>query len=267
MEYVKYPRTEHLLGSKNLDLSNFDIHYQNNEQLQFPSLNFNESFIVEEKMDGIGLGICFINGLVHIQQRGHLFPLQETPALLKNFKSWVEYNEELLYCIIEEKYTLFGEWLEFKHTVFYNALTSPFLEYDIYDHANNTFLSTSQRYKLINNKLPSVKVIQQLPSLDLNTLKSLLENYPTSFFTNDLWSKDLLMLKKNFNFVEQDSLQNRGFEGFYIKVENEYETLQRYKWIRKEFFDIVSQNQHWKDKPLIKNIISSTHLNFHNSYI
>ena len=115
MDYIKYPRTEHLLGSKFLDLDNFNLNFQDKEGLACPSLKNNQHFIIEEKMDGIGLGILFIDGLPHIQQRGHIFPLQEIPDLLKNFKSWVIYNEEMLYCMIGENYTLFGEWLEFKH--------------------------------------------------------------------------------------------------------------------------------------------------------
>lgn len=257
MQYIKYPRTEHLLGSKFLDLSNFNTHFKDNEASAFPLLIENQSFVIEEKMDGIGLGICFIDNQVYIQQRGHLFPLEQTPDLLKNFKSWVEYNEELLYCIIGNQYTLFGEWLEFKHTVFYNQLDSLFLEYDIFDHTKNTFLSTNQRYKLIDNQLPSVKVVQQSSSLNLPVIEQLLLTNQYSHFNNSQWIKDYQQILTQYPESLNDTIKNGGIEGFYIKIENEYETLQRYKWIRKEFFDIVAQNQHWKNKPIIKNQLHS----------
>lgn len=254
MNYIKYPRTNHLLGSKFLDESDFNIHYQNKEDFQFPVLKSNESFIIEEKMDGIGVGIFFINDAPYIQQRGHIFSLQDTPELLKNFKKWVILNEELIYCIIGNKYTMFGEWLEFKHTVFYNHLPSLFLEYDIYDHTAQKFLSTTKRYKLINLQLPSVKVIQETPTLSLINMKQLLTKYPSSFFNNQSWQLDFNTLLKEFPQVEKDSIKNASYEGFYIKIENEDHTIERLKWIRKEFFDIVQLNQHWKNKPRINNL-------------
>lgn len=265
MKYIKYPRTEHLLGSKILDLSHFNQHFQDNDAVSFPILNENEFFVIEEKMDGIGLGICFINDKIHIQQRGHLFPLDETPDLLKNFKFWVQYNEELLYCIIGHRYTLFGEWLEFKHTVFYNHLDSLFLEYDLFDHDNNIFLSTHQRYKIIDNQIPSVKVLQESLSLDLSSIKNLLTNNPKSYFNNSQWDKDYQELIKKYPQSCEDTIKNAGYEGFYIKVENQQQTFHRYKWIRKEFFDIVVQNQHWKDKPLIKNKLKSNSFDYTNN--
>lgn len=258
MDYVKYPRTEHLLGSKFLDESHLNIHYKNNEEFDFPILKENQSFIIEEKMDGIGLGIFFVDDKIHIQQRGHIFNLSDIPDLLHNFKSWLQFNEELLYCIIGNQYTLFGEWLEYKHTVFYNHLPSLFLEYDMFDHKTQQFLSTNSRSELINNQILSVKVIKQTSSLSLSIISEILQDNPFSYFNNKNWQADFNQLVVQFPSITQDTLKKSSYEGFYIKIEDEHYTLQRMKWIRKEFFDIVSLNQHWKNKPIIKNLSLSS---------
>lgn len=262
MQYIKYPRTEHLIGSKLLDQNYFNLSIKDKDSSSFPLLEQNQHFVIEEKMDGIGLGICFIEDKLYIQQRGHLFPLSQTPELLKNFVNWVNYNEELLYLLIGNRYTLFGEWLEFKHTVFYNNLNSLFLEYDIYDHLEKTFLSTEQRYLLLDNQIPSVKVISKTPTLNLTDIGHLLKQHSTSFFNNSQWELDYQKIVSQFPQAALDTLQDGHYEGFYIKVENPLHTLQRFKWIRKEFFDIVQKNQHWKNKPLIKNQTFANSMNF-----
>lgn len=262
MQYIKYPRTEHLTGSKLLDYDNFHLSIKDKDSASFPILLDNQYFVIEEKMDGIGLGICFIEDNIFVQQRGHLFPLSQTPELLKNFVNWVHYNEELLYLLLGNRYTLFGEWLEFKHTVFYNNLNSHFLEYDIFDHQHNVFLSTEQRYILLNNQIPSVKVLQQTHTLQLSDIGVLLQN-KQSFFNNAYWENDYQKMLLKFPQANEDTLQHGRYEGFYIKVENKEQTFSRFKWIRKEFFDIVQQNQHWKNKPIIKNKLSSSSLQLH----
>lgn len=266
MQYIKYPRTEHLIGSKVLDYDNFNSSIKDTNSTHFPILLDNQYFVVEEKMDGIGLGICFIKDNIFISQRGHLFPLSHTPNLLKNFVSWVNYNEELLYLLLGNRYTLFGEWLEYKHTVFYNNLPSLFLEYDIYDHTENMFLSTEQRYTLLDNQLPSVKVLQQTKTLQLSDIYTLL-NQKQSCFNNDCWNNDYQTMIKQFPQAQQDTLLQGSYEGFYIKVENSTQTFNRFKFIRKQFFDIVQKNQHWKDKPLIKNKLSSVSLHLQPNYL
>lgn len=257
MNYVKYPRTEHLLGSKYLNFNEVDLNFKNKEQIDFPMLLPDEKFIIEEKMDGIGLGICFINSIPHIQQRGHLFSIDKTPDLLKNFKEYILHNEELLYCIIGEQFTIFGEWLEFKHTVFYNNLPSFFLEYDIFDHHSQYFLSTSRRINMINNSLTSVKVLAETQSCNLNTISELFNNNPTSSFCNNHWQSDFNLLKKNNPELQLNTLLSSQYEGFYIKIENQNEVTQRFKWITKDFFNIVSQNNHWKNQQLILNTLQN----------
>ena len=245
-----------------MSLNEFDLNFKNKEQIDFPTLLPDEKFIIEEKMDGIGLGICFINSIPHIQQRGHLFHIDQLPDLLRNFKQYILHHEETLYCIIGEQFTLFGEWLEFKHTVFYNNLPSLFLEYDIFDHQNQSFLSTSRRLNMINHSLSSVKVLSETQSCNLNTIAELLNSYPISCFCNTQWQSDFDLLKNKFPSLEINTLLSSQSEGFYIKVENNNEVTQRFKWITKDFFNIVSKNNHWKSQEIILNKTQNNHISY-----
>ena len=105
----------------------------------------------------------------------------------------------------------------------------------------------------------------QTSELNLPSIKNLLLNNVKSHFNNEDWSADFKKLQLKFPKIHEDTVKNAGTEGFYIKVENEQQTLQRYKWIRKEFFDIVVRNQHWKDKPIIRNIIQQQQYPLKNS--
>jgi hypothetical protein len=81
MKHIHYPRTEHFTG-----------------QIFSPEY----TFVIEEKMDGIGLGLGFHNGKAYIQQRGHIYLLNDIPHLLKGFVAWILDREELLYELIGE---------------------------------------------------------------------------------------------------------------------------------------------------------------------
>jgi hypothetical protein len=64
-EFVKYPRTPHLFGSKGTD---DDKHLSEAESQRFIS---DESLIVEEKIDGTNVGIHFTSdGTMVLQCRG-----------------------------------------------------------------------------------------------------------------------------------------------------------------------------------------------------
>lgn len=43
------------------------------------------------------------------------------------------------------RYVMYGEWLYAKHTVYYDMLPHYFMEFDIYDKENGSFLGTAAR--------------------------------------------------------------------------------------------------------------------------
>lgn len=263
--FVKYPRTEHLQGSKKLDQDSHFSSHKNDEGIAFEFLS--HQIVVEEKMDGIGLGFGFENGQLYIQHRGHIYPsavlrLGNLPFYIQDFYHWLLDYETLYYTVLEERYVLFGEWLKYKHTIFYNALPCYFMEYDIYDRNNDFFLSTPEREKLLVNyrqDIFSVAVLQTGDSLRLEDIKSLLLNKQYSIGKNHNWKNQLDTLIKKGNFtpisIYQETLNDNLFEGFYIKTENQIAVTGRYKWIRKSFMDIVLKNDHWKNRKVITNTL------------
>lgn len=263
--FIKYPRTEHLQGSKSLDLGGNFSSLKSLDGYSFSDLS-KHTTIVEEKMDGIGLGFGFLNNQIYVQHRGHIYYQQDSashnaPYYIKDFFDWLLQYEELFYLILEERYVLFGEWLKYKHTVFYNALPSYFMEYDIYDKHNNYFLATNKRAELLQNykeDIISVHVLYQSQDLCLNDIQSLLCNIKYSIGKNENWRNDLTNIcrsnKIDVTNTFNETLNDNLFEGFYIKTENENQVLGRYKWIRKNFIDIILHNDHWKNRPTIYNL-------------
>jgi hypothetical protein len=260
--FIKYPKTEHLLGSKFLDVGGFSPNFCDNEQIPFSQLT--NTIVIEEKMDGIGIGIGFHNGSPYLQQRGHIYSFHETefPHALLDLKIWLLSHEELFYELLGEQYVIFGEWLQYKHTVFYDSLPCYFLEYDIYNNITNSFLSTAARQKLLHNYkniIHSVPVLEITTSLSLEKINNLFHKFPKSTYKTLQWEQNL---KKNclinhidFEITLNQTLNDQLYEGFYIKTENDNNVIGRYKWIRKNFMNILLNGTHWKTHVPVNNII------------
>ncbi len=81
-EFVKYPRTPHLFGSKGTP---DDKHLSEAESTRFIA---DESLIVEEKIDGTNVGIHFTtDGQMVLQCRGHVITEGMHPQY-DLFKQW-----------------------------------------------------------------------------------------------------------------------------------------------------------------------------------
>ena len=48
-------------------------------------------------------------------------------------KQWASVHRDAFYRVLGNRYIMYGEWMYAKHTVFYDALSNYFLEFDIYD--------------------------------------------------------------------------------------------------------------------------------------
>src|SRR6266849_619440 len=143
-EFVKYPRTPHLFGSKGTD---DDKHLSEAESKEFIA---NESLIVEEKIDGTNVGIHFTSaGQMVLQCRGHLITQGMHPQY-DLFKQWTAVKRSVIEERLEDRFILFGEWLYARHSVHYRQLPHYFFEFDIYDKDQETFLSLEQRLTLLD---------------------------------------------------------------------------------------------------------------------
>jgi hypothetical protein len=230
-EFVKYPRTPHLFGSRGTD---DDKHLGEAESLRFIA---DESLIVEEKLDGTNVGIQFTTGGdLLLQCRGHLITEGMHPQY-DLFKQWAAVKRQVLEESLEDRFILFGEWVYARHSVHYCGLPHYFFEFDIYDKQSEDFLSLSRRLTLLDGiGLHTVPVLQ-VGALDRERLVSLIG--PSRFdssFENPL-------TKRTDNVME----------GLYLRTEAHGMVTGRAKFVRPEFVERVKQSEHWQHQAMTVN--------------
>lgn len=219
MNFPKYPRTYHLVGSKGTK----DI-----KDVPFSTI-LNTPIVIEEKVDGSCVGIGFEQGRIIIKHRNQEVNGEQWDLL----KSWTSQNEEILYECLEEKYIMYGEWLFATHTIPYDKLPQYFLEYDVFDTQTQRFLSTPKRRQLLA-KTPIISV-QVLAQGLFKTPQEVLRHLGQSVYRS------------------QGSM-----EGLYLKIEDADKVISRYKYIVKDFLDqILSSDTHWSFRTLTKNLVQT----------
>lgn len=143
-DFVKYPRTPHLFGSRGTD---DDKHLSAKESARFVD---DDSLIVEEKLDGTNTGIHFHSqGRMILQCRGHEIKSGMHPQY-DLFKQWTMGKRPVLEAMLSDRFILFGEWRYAKHSVHYRALPHYFFEFDIYDKSLRRFLDLDTRLRMLD---------------------------------------------------------------------------------------------------------------------
>src|SRR5215813_175883 len=139
----KYPRTHHI-ESSGLQQGDEDL-----AVVPFSAL-VGRHLVVEEKMDGANSAISFApDGAVLLQSRGHYLTGGPRERQFHLFKAWTSRYATELWEVLGDRYVLYGEWLYAKHTIYYTDLPHYFLEFDVLDTANGTFLATPTRRDLL----------------------------------------------------------------------------------------------------------------------
>ena len=230
-DFIKYPRTPHLFGSKGTD---DDKHLDESESTRFIS---DDSLIVEEKLDGTNVGIHFSeDGEMILQCRGHLITEGMHPQY-DLFKQWVAVKRLVLEQRLENRFILFGEWVYARHSVAYLQLTHYFFEFDIYDKQKQAFLDLEQRLTLLAaSGIQTVPVIHS-GSLERSDLEGLIG--PSQFgsqFDNPL-------TKRTDNLME----------GLYLRTESDGAVTGRAKFVRPEFVEKIKQSTHWQHQSMVPN--------------
>jgi hypothetical protein len=230
-EFVKYPRTPHLFGSRGTD---DDKHLGEAESLRFLA---DTSLIVEEKLDGTNVGIHFTSdGTMALQCRGHLITEGMHPQY-DLFKQWAAVKRPVLETTLEDRFLLFGEWVYARHSVHYRRLPHYFFEFDIYDKPSGEFLSLEQRLALIEQMSLHTVPVLHIGALDRERLAALIG--PSRFdsqFDNPLTKQtDHLM------------------EGLYLRTEARGVVTGRAKFVRPEFVEKIKQSEHWQHQALVPN--------------
>ena len=235
IDLPKYPRTFHLEGSKGI---------KDPDAIPLASIA-GKFLVVEEKMDGSMVWFAFEpSGKLLIGHRNQEVSGPEFDLL----KSWAASIEEELFDMLEDRYIMYGEWLWAKHTIFYDRLVHYFLEYDIYDRKQNIWLDTNGRYDLLNrNHIVSVRILQAEKTGLADLSKRVI---PSAYISSVIKNNELM---KSASVIKETDLTGL-MEGLYIKVEENGQVIERYKYIRKGFLDIIlGSGTHWKDRPLVIN--------------
>ena len=229
-EFVKYPRTPHLFGSRG---TSDDKHLSERESLQFLD---DESLIVEEKIDGTNVGIHFADGQLMLQCRGHLITEGMHPQY-DLFKQWTVVKQNLLQERLGEQFILYGEWMYAKHSIYYSELPHYFFEFDIYDKHAGMFLTFDRRMALLDgSRIETVPVVHR-GKLKRSDLEDLIQ--ASAFgaeFDNPMTGR-------------KDNLS----EGLYLRVESEGQVTGRAKVVRPEFVEKIKQSTHWQQQVMTPN--------------
>lgn len=234
-DFVKYPRTPHLFGSRGAD---DDKHLSPRESTDFIS---DPSLVVEEKLDGTNVGIHFTtSGRQVLQCRGHEIT-SGMHAQYDLFKQWTTGKRPVMEQMLEDRFILFGEWLYARHSVHYRGLPHYFFEFDIYDKQESVFLDLETRLlKLEGTGVLTVPVVHR-GAASVDELLALIG--PSRFdsaFENPLTERT-------------DNIM----EGVYLRTEAEGTVSGRAKLVRPEFVERVKQSEHWQHTAMVPNLLTS----------
>jgi hypothetical protein len=248
---MKLPRTLHIEGSR------LPVGQSDPEAIEFSKLD-GQFLVIEEKVDGTGVSIQLDSQWnLQINHRG-------SPAIGKEFKElhlWAETHWEDLLFLLGERYTLFGEWMHNKHTIFYDNLPDFFLESDIYDNEHQVWLSTNAR----NNLLREHRYIKQVPVIAAfkpSALWQITQLVGKTKYQTDKWQETLrqkcAMMGAEPERIIKETDSTGLMEGLYIKHEDDSQVLHRYKFIRYQFLQsILNSGTHLRDRMPIYNSIAN----------
>lgn len=234
-DFLKYPRTPHLFGSRGTD---DDKHLSDADSA---GMLADASLIVEEKLDGANVGLHFDRkGKLILQCRGHLITEGMHPQY-DLFKQWAAVKQAQWERRLEDRYLLFGEWLYARHSVAYRALPHYFFEFDIYDKLQSAFLDLEQRLAILDGlSIETVPVVHR-GAMDRDGLTKLIaaSRFDSQFEHPITKRRDNLM------------------EGVYLRTEAGGFVTGRAKFVRPEFVEKVKQSEHWQHQAMVPNKLAN----------
>lgn len=247
---VKYPRTQHLEGSRSQP-GDEDL-----DAVPFAEI-CGRPVVAEEKLDGGNAGLSFDDaGNLLLQSRGHFLTGGAREKQFAPFKQWAACHAGPLRERLGSRFVVFGEWAYAKHTIFYDLLPHYFHEFDVYDRREDSFLSTDRRRELLA-KLPlvSVPVLWSGCPKRLEELTSLVSR---SLYKSDHWRDNLSRAAEEHGIdpyqVARETDPSDLAEGLYLKVEEGGRVVARLKWVRASFLtSVLDSGSHWMRRPVLPN--------------
>jgi len=248
----KYPRTRHVRGSR-LQHGDHDL-----EAVPWSELE-GKNLVVEEKMDGANCGISFSeDGRLLLQSRGHYLRGGPREKQFNLFKQWASSRQEEFFCALGSRYVMYGEWLFAKHTFFYDALPHYFMEFDILDTQEGSFLDTHRRAALLAAADVNVTPVKVLYEGTVASVDALAKMVTRSHFITDDRVINFSNAARMSGVAAADGWRHTDpstdMEGLYVKWEEDGVVKGRYKYVRDSFTSsILDQDEHWVDRPIIQN--------------
>jgi atypical dual specificity phosphatase len=136
---------------------------------------------IQEKADGANLGVSFVDDVPILRNKEHIlkkgYSKIKTPAK-KQFTSawnWLHAHKEDIQLVSElwqSPITIYGEWLNYSHSIQYNKLPDLFLAYDIWSVEDNNYLAPN----IVDNLLSqtSIKYIKPY-KVEFNSIEEIIE--------------------------------------------------------------------------------------------
>jgi len=248
---IKYPRTQHLRGSR-LGPGDEDL-----SQVPFSEI-LGKNIVIEEKIDGANSAISFDDkGELYLQSRGHYLDGGFRERHYNLLKQWANTYKALLYSALGSRYIMYGEWMYAKHTVFYDELPDYFMEFDIYDREREVFLDTPSR-RAITEPLGIIHSVPVLASGKFDSSEKILSYIGNSNYISENHIEVLRALAQRQGLDVERAVKEtdptRTMEGLYIKVEENGTVVNRLKYVRRSFIQcVLESDSHWQSRPIIPN--------------
>lgn len=249
MTLLKYPRTRHLEGSR-LQAGDLADDKPLAELVGVP-------LVIEEKVDGANCAVSFdADGALLLQSRGHYLTGGGRERHFDLLKTWAHVHADRFRDVLGARYVMFGEWTYAKHTVFYDRLPHYFLEFDVYDRWAALFLSTSARRELLRG-LP-VMPVPVLAVREVRRVADLEALVRPTLYRSAAWRDALraaaVASDSRWDMVEAQTDQSDLAEGLYLKQEQDGHVVDRFKFVRGDFLQVIHSSQsHWQDRPILQN--------------
>jgi len=247
----RYPRTLHLQGSR---LQHGD---GASDMVPLAALK-GKHVVIEEKIDGANAGISYSEDYAQLlQSRGHYLSGGGSERQFNLFKLWAKTHEAALLERLEDRYILYGEWAYSKHSIYYDQLPHYFHEFDILDRVTGEFLSTPRRLQLLHGS-PVLSVPVLYEGVMIDSVKALWKLVRHSLAKSDAWKRSFESIVQReglpLELTWQQTDKANLAEGLYIKVEDEYRVLARYKLVRQDFVQtILDSGSHHSQRPIVPN--------------
>lgn len=253
LEILKYPRTPHLRGSR-LQVGD------QADAVPYEALA-GRHIVVEEKLDGANAALSFgADGSLLLQSRGHYLQADQMGGRERQFnayKQWARAHESALMALLDDRYVMYGEWLYAKHSLYYDALPHWFCEFDIWDRSAQQFLDTPRRHALLDG-VPVVSVPVLYAGIAPRRMQDLLALLTPSLGRSEGWKamfEDQVQRQKlDLPLAWRQTDRSELAEGLYIKVEENGQTVERYKFVRSDFVQVILESgSHHSERPIVAN--------------